>query len=210
MLAVQRATDGKTGLGGSRAGRERHARGELRCEDHGCASGSGQPLAAAAAAAGAVLRAHQRTSSGSSGAGGVLDATTHQAIPPAVVSSAGVIPSADAASRPLGAPQQLPLPLLGLLTGGTTQQQQQQPQPLLLQPPQPPPLPNQQQHKQYDINELYIGDLPLSFDEDAVRRLLGRYGRIKYLTLRSGRDKVSVSLTAQLPAITGTSASSCS
>lgn len=44
--------------------------------------------------------------------------------------------------------------------------------------------------KQYDVNELYIGDLPLSWDEDAVRRLLGRYGKIKYFTLRSGRDKV--------------------
>uniref|UniRef100_A0A383VA07 RRM domain-containing protein n=1 Tax=Tetradesmus obliquus TaxID=3088 RepID=A0A383VA07_TETOB len=43
--------------------------------------------------------------------------------------------------------------------------------------------------KQYDVNELYIGDLPLSWDEDAVRRLLGRYGKIKYFTLRNGRDK---------------------
>lgn len=43
--------------------------------------------------------------------------------------------------------------------------------------------------KQYDINELYIGDLPLTWDEDAVRRLLGRFGRIKYFTLRNGRDK---------------------
>eukprot|EP00775_Hariotina_reticulata_P009960 gene9960-10115_t len=42
---------------------------------------------------------------------------------------------------------------------------------------------------EYDVNELYIGDLPLSWDEDAVRRLLGRYGKIKYFTLRSGRDK---------------------
>jgi hypothetical protein len=32
--------------------------------------------------------------------------------------------------------------------------------------------------KQYDVNELYIGDLPLSWDEDAVRRLLGRYGKV--------------------------------
>jgi hypothetical protein len=43
--------------------------------------------------------------------------------------------------------------------------------------------------KQYDVNELYIGDLPLTWDEDAVRRLLGRFGRIKYFTLRNGRDK---------------------
>ncbi|KAF8068237.1 dscc1 [Scenedesmus sp. PABB004] len=43
--------------------------------------------------------------------------------------------------------------------------------------------------KPYDVNELYIGDLPLSWDEEAVRRLLTRFGKIKYFTLRNGRDK---------------------
>jgi RNA recognition motif-containing protein len=52
--------------------------------------------------------------------------------------------------------------------------------------------------KQYDVNELYIGDLPLSWDEDAVRRLLGRYGKIKYFTLRSGRDKVGDAHNARM------------
>lgn len=64
-------------------------------------------------------------------------------------------------------------------------------------PSGPPPMAGGSTHhssgpsstKQYDVNELYIGDLPLTWDEDAVRRLLGRFGRIKYFTLRNGRDK---------------------
>jgi hypothetical protein len=48
--------------------------------------------------------------------------------------------------------------------------------------------------KQYDVNELYIGDLPLSWDEDAVRRLLGRYGKVS-------KRRVAKHLEVLLPAL---------